>query len=185
MRETLNDPYGEGRNRRADDRDEPSLRDLSGALAEHLNRDGAVTPGAVQRLVAERHWSGRIVEVLGVVAENSERMGFMAGGRRPEEVATWVAIWADSPLSLDEIRLVASAGGWDPEPFAVLAREGLLGAFLRVPDGSIRRVRGELAGTWASDELALSDDDEVLEVARRIIAGEEPVPRDRVDPQPS
>jgi hypothetical protein len=181
MRETLNDPDGEGGDLPAEG-GEPSLPELSDALAEHLNRDGAVTPGAVRRLVAERHWSGRTVDVLGIVAENSERMGFMAGGRRPDEVATWVAIWADCPLSLDEIRLVASAGGWDPEPFAVLAREGLLESFLRGPDGSTRRVRGELAGTWASDELALSDDDEVVEVARQIIAGAEPISGGRPDP---
>jgi hypothetical protein len=64
---------------------------------------------------------------------------------------TWLTMWVDSPLTLDEIRLIIAFGAWDPEPFVVPARAGVLEAILTSADGSPRRIRGELAGGWVSD----------------------------------
>jgi hypothetical protein len=57
---------------------------------------------------------------------------------------TWLTMWVDSALTLDEIRQVVAFGGWDPEPFVVLARAGVLEAILRSADGSPRHIRGVL-----------------------------------------
>jgi len=148
---------------------EPSLADLTQALGCAADAEGVVPAGVASQLRHNYGWGGRLVDVLEVMTENVDTMGYLAGGRRADEVVTWLAPWAESPLTLEEIRLVVANGGWDPEPFAVLARAGLLEAFLLRPDGSPRRIQGELAGGWASDELALADDEEVLRRARQAI----------------
>ena len=151
---------------------EPTLSDIAGALARHANPDGTVPAGVATEIVAETGWHGRLVEVLAVLAAHTERMGYLAGGRRPAEVAEWLAIWADSSLPVEQIRLATDAGGWDPDPFVTLAGAGLLERFLRLADGSLRRVKGELAGGWLSDELAMADDEEILSAVRRLLAAE-------------
>ncbi len=149
---------------------EPTLSDIAGALARHTNPDGTVPAGVTADIVAETGWRGRLMDVLTVLAAHTERMGYLAGGRRPAEVAEWLAIWADSSLTVEQIRLATEAGGWDPDPFVTLAGAGLLERFLRLPDGSVRRVKGALAGGWLSDELAMADDEEVLSAVEAILA---------------
>ena len=151
----------------------PTPEEMARALTELVGADEAVPAGVAGALRAARGWKGRLLDVLEVLTEDVEKMGYLAGGRRPDEVATWVGLWADSKLTLGQIRLVVAAGGWDPDPFVVLARAGLLEAVLEQPDGSLRRVRGELAGGYVSDELALADDAEILRVVRAVITDAE------------
>ena len=127
----------------------------------------------IERLIRENAWSGRIAEVLVVFADDEERMAYLAGGRRADEIVTWLSQWVDSPLSIDEIRSVLACRGWDPDPFAVVARAGLLDAFLYLADGSQRRIRGKLAGGWLSDEFAVADETEILAAVRAVIDGGE------------
>lgn len=156
-------------------RTEPDIEALTKALRWHVDRYGGVTAGVAATLRAERGWTGRLIDILEVFSQSAEQLGYMSGGRRPEEVATWLALWSDSPLSVDQIRLVADAGGWDPDPFVVVAREGLLETLLRLPDGSVRRVRGERAGGWVSDELAIADDTEIIAAVHRVIDADKSV----------
>ncbi|MDA8286551.1 MAG: hypothetical protein M0Z42_25375 [Actinomycetota bacterium] len=156
---------------------EPSLAELAEALRCSVDAQGAVPAGVAGHLRPDNGWGGRLIDVLEVITENPETMGYLAGGRRPGEVLTWLQPWADSPLSVEDIRLVVSCGGWDPEPFVVLARAGLLEKFLLQPDGSPRRVLGELAGGWASDQLALADDEEVLRQVRPLLEDDVSSPR--------
>ncbi|MHB1511381.1 MAG: hypothetical protein ACYCST_17615 [Acidimicrobiales bacterium] len=149
----------------------PSLSDLTEALRQRAGADGTVPAGIAAALIEEIGWSGRIIDVLGVLTDDVEKMGYLAGGRRPDEVVTWLSLWAESPLSLEEIRLIVTAGGWDPEPFVVLSRAGLLKAILEAGDGSIRRIRGELAGGWVSDQLALADDTAILRAVKEVLDG--------------
>jgi hypothetical protein len=151
------------------DRTEPSLEQIADALAHHVSSKGAVRPGVAAMLAAEKGWHGRLMDVLGVLTEDTERMGYLAGGRRPDEVMTWLPLWADSPFSLDEIRTIVASAGWDPEPFGVVVRNGLLEHLVYRRDGSLRRIRGELAGGWLSDQFALADDDEILGAVRRVV----------------
>lgn len=150
---------------------EPGPSQLAAALVSHVGRDGAVPSGVVRELVEQEGWSGRLVEILSVLTEDSETMGYLAGGRRPDEVATWLSVWAESPLTVEQIRLVVVSGGWEPDSFVELARAGLLERVLRRDDGSPRRIRGELAGGWESDELALASEGDVLSAARRVLEG--------------
>ena len=145
--------------------------ELADALRHHLDAHGRVPAGVVTRLVAERGWSGRLVDVLAVLTEDAELMAYLAGGRSPDEVALWTAVWAATPLSAGQIRLVATAGGWDPEPFVVLASAGRLESTLRSPDGAVRLVGGERVGAWISDELATATGAEVLEAVAAAIGG--------------
>lgn len=69
----------------------------------------------------------------------------------------------------DALARHVGAAGWDPEPFVAVVRAGLLDSLLRLPDGSPRRVRGELAGGWLSDQFALAEDAEVLRAVRRLV----------------
>jgi hypothetical protein len=165
------EPAGSG-----SDISEPSLSELTEALTKRVDEEGAVPVGIAERLKEEEGWAGRLLEVLGVVTQDSQTMGYLAGGRRPDEVATWLSAWVESPLSLEEIRLVVAAGGWDPEPFVVLARAGLLGTLLRRADGSPRRIRGELAGGWVSDQLALDADADILQRVRQVLESDEGSP---------
>lgn len=148
-------------------RGEPGPGELREALVELAgDAHGAVPAGAAELVVRRYGWHGRLVDVLDVVTEDGERMGYLAGGRRPDEVMTWARMWAASPLTVTQIRRVTAAGAWDPEPFVAIARAGLLERLLTRPDGAPRRVRGELAGAWVSDELSLADDQEVLDAVR-------------------
>jgi hypothetical protein len=151
---------------------EPSVADLQKALQSYVDRSGSVSASDAHRIARENGWSGRLVEVLELLAESDQQLGYVAGGRRPDEVATWVGLWAESALNLSKIALVVRSGGWDPDPFVVLDREGLLEALLVAADGSPRRVDGELAGAWMSDELALAEDAEIVARAQAAIAGE-------------
>lgn len=148
-------------------RGEPDADALGEALAELAGDPlGAVPAGAADVLARRYGWHGRLMEVLAVVTDDPERMGYLAGGRHPDEVMTWATMWAASPLTVTQIRAVTAAGGWTPEPFVAIARAGLLDALLTAPDGTPRRVRGELAGAWVSDELSLADDRAVLAAVR-------------------
>lgn len=151
---------------------EPTLEQLADALAHHVRANGALRAGVATQIASETGWTGRLMAVLAVLTEDEARMGYLAGGRKPTEVMTWVPLWADAPLTVDQIRAIVTCGGWDPEPFAVIARHGLLERLLYRADGSVRRVRGELAGGWLSDQFALADDDQVLDAVRTVIAEE-------------
>jgi len=153
----------------ADGHVEPTFDEVTEALAEHLWRNGAVPPGIAGAIAREHGWTGRLMEVLAVLTEDPARMGYLAGGLRPEEVATWLAPWADSALTVEQIRSIVDCAGWDPDPFVAVARAGLLGRLLYTADGERRRVKGELAGAWLSDEFALSEDDEILREVRALI----------------
>lgn len=153
---------------------EPELDEVARALDAHAGPNDAVRPGVAARIAAERGWGGRLMDVLGILTEDAERMGYLAGGRKPGEVMTWLALWADSPLTVGDIRAVVACGGWDPEPFVPVVRAGLLDQLLHGPSGGPRRVHGELAGGWLSDQFALADDDEVLRGVRDLLAGEPP-----------
>ena len=149
---------------------EPTLADITAALTRHANPDGTVPAGVANEIAQETGWHGRLMDVLAVLAAHTERMGYLAGGRRPAEVAEWLSVWTESSLTVEQIRLATDAGGWDPDPFVTLAGAGLLEQFLRMPDGSARRVKGELAGAWLSDELAMADDEEIIAAAHRVLA---------------
>ncbi|HET6965936.1 MAG TPA: hypothetical protein VFH58_14270 [Acidimicrobiales bacterium] len=166
----VQDRDGQRRERGSGD---PSPTELREALARYAHPNGSVPSGIAARLSEELGWSGRSIDVLAVLGESGETLGYLAGGRHPDEVATWVSVWAESPLSLEDIRLVTHARGWEPDPFVVLADAGLLERALTCPDGSPRRIRGELAGTWISDELALAGREEILQRVQAII-DEEP-----------
>lgn len=152
---------------------EPTLDEVAAALASSAGPDGALPARVGARLAAERRWGGRLAEVLAILTEDSERLGYLVGGSRAVGVLAWLPAWTDSPLSPTEIRAVVAGGGWDPEPFAAVAAHGLLAPLLALPDGSARRVRGELAGAWLSDHFALADsDDEVVAAVRELLSGD-------------
>lgn len=148
---------------------EPTLDDIAVALAHHVATNGALALGVAAQIAAEKGWHGRLMDVLGVLTEDTARMGYLAGGRKPDEVMTWLPLWADSPFSLDEIRTIVTSAGWDPEPFVVVVKSGLLERLVYRPDGSLRRIRGELAGGWLSDQFALADDEEILRQVHKVI----------------
>lgn len=148
---------------------QPTLEQLAQELARHVRANGALRPGVAGELAAEKGWHGRLMDVLGVLTEDTARMGYLAGGRKPQEVMTWLPLWAHTPFSLEQIRTIVSSGGWDPEPFDVVVRNGLLERLVYRPDGSLRRVRGEFAGAWLSDEFALATDEEILRAVRTLV----------------
>ncbi len=153
----------------AADRYEPDITEVADAVAARVNPDGSVPAGIGSLLAAEKAWSGRIVDVLTVLTDNTETMGYLIGGRQQDDLSTWLAIWVESPLSVEQIRMITSARGWDPDPFVPIARDGLLEKLLVDADGAPRRIDGELAGGWVSDELALADEDEILRRVRQIV----------------
>ncbi len=126
-------------------------------------------PSAIKLIAAEEHWSGRLWDVLRLVMEDLDTMHYVAGGGRPDEIAECAARWADSTLSLEDIALVLGCGGYDPDPFVILSRAGLLQNALYFDDGTNRLVEGERAGAWISDQLALATPDEILERVERMI----------------
>lgn len=148
---------------------EPTLDEIADALTQHVADDGMLRAGVAAELAAERGWHGRLIDVLGVLTEDTTRMGYLAGGHKPDEVMTWLPLWADSPFSVEQIRTIVSSAGWDPEPFAAVVKEGLLERLVHRPDGALRRVRGELAGAWLSDQFALAGDAEILRSVRALL----------------
>ncbi len=142
---------------------EPSVSELEAALTRHASATGEVYPSSLALIDAEEHWSGRLWQVTHLVMSDQETMRYLAGGNRPDEVASCVARWSDSDLGLDDMKTIFSAGGYDPEPFEVLARSGLVRSSLLLDDGRPRLVRGERAGTWISDTFALSTEADILE----------------------
>lgn len=150
---------------------EATVDQLRSALARHASKAGEVFPSALRLMAAEEHWEGRLWDVLGLLASDLETMRYVVGGGRPDEVADCAARWSDSGLSLEDIALVLASGGYDPDPFVTLAEAGLLLTALRYEDGTNRLVDGERAGTWISDELALTSPDETIERTRTMIAG--------------
>lgn len=131
-------------------------------LETQAGPDGALTAGVLGALVARGPWEGRVWEVFELCARDWERLSYLAGGVLPAEVATWVGFWVDADLTLEQIGRVIAAGGYDPEPFSVLARHGRLDVALGDGSGAVRRVDGELAGAWISDQFADAGDREVL-----------------------
>jgi hypothetical protein len=162
-------PWGRNQGVTVSTGSQPTLEQLAAELARHVEPNGAVRPGAAGELAAEKGWHGRLMDVLGVLTEDTARMGYLAGGRKPHEVMTWLPLWADTSFSLEQIRTIVSSGGWDPEPFDVVVRNGLLERLVYRPDGTLRRVRGELAGAWLSDEFALEADEEILRAVRALV----------------
>jgi hypothetical protein len=143
-------------------------------LAAHASSAGEVFPSALGLIQAESHWSGRLWEVAGAVMVDQETMRFLAGGNRPDEVAACAARWAESELSVNDIRMVVACGGYDPEPFEALDRAGILRTALYVAEDTPRMVKGERAGVWISDELALLTDEEVVERIGAVMAVNDP-----------
>lgn len=154
---------------------EPTDEDIREAL-ERLAHHGEVFPTSVRAAGAREHWSGRRWDVLQVIAQDVERMRYVAGGDRPDEVATCAGRWADSTLEVDDIDLVIRSGGYDPDPFVTLANAGLLRTALLHDDGTIRHIHGERAGVWISDELALAAPDDTLARTRQMIQESTPAP---------
>ena len=142
---------------------EPSVKDLEAALTRHASAAGEVYPSGAKLIDAEEHWSGRLWEVTRLVMADQETMRYLAGGNRPDEVATCASRWSESTLDLDQIKAVFAAKGYDPEPFEALSRAGLLTAALEFEDGTPRIIHGEHAGAWISDTFAMSSDEETLD----------------------
>ena len=142
---------------------QPSVKDLEAALARHASPTGEVYPSGVRLIDAEEHWSGRLWEVTRLVMADQETMRYLAGGNRPDEVATCAARWSESTLELKQIQAIFAAKGYDPEPFEALARAGLLSTALQNEDGTPRLLHGEHAGAWISDTFAMASDEETVE----------------------
>ena len=149
---------------------EPTVEQVQAALARHASRTGEVFPSALKAITVEEQWSGRLWDVLGLVAADVDTMRYAAGGDRPAEITECAERWAESGLRLDDIALVLGCGGYDPDPFVTLSGAGLLRPALCHPDGTNRLIDGERAGTWISDELALATAEEIVERTRRMMA---------------
>ncbi len=149
-----------------------TTEDLRDELARHVGFDGAVPARVVELAARDGNWEGRLWEVLRIVAADRDRMAYLAGGLRPDEVATWVEFWAEADLGLDQVTEIVAAGGYDPEPFEALARHGLLERALRDAGGAPRRIDGEPAGTWISDRFAAAEPDDVVAWARELAGAE-------------
>lgn len=142
--------------------------DLRRELHRHVGFDGTVPPHAHTRIAADGPWGGRIWEVLEIVAADHDRMAFLAGGLLPDEVADCVERWVDSPLEVRDITKIIDAGSYDPDPFTALASHGLLERVLHDEHGALRRVDGELAGRWVSDQFADAPDTKILAWAEQL-----------------
>jgi hypothetical protein len=153
---------------------ELTLEELGELLERHATWAGEVPPRVADVIGCDTRYRGRVLEVLRLVTADAETMGYLAGGARPEEVLACVSAWVASGLSLEAMREVVAAGAYDPEPFAVLDRAGLLERVLRLPDGSVRRVEGERVGAFLSDQLADASEAEVVARARALLEGDEP-----------
>lgn len=140
---------------------EISTDDFQAALERHASAKGEVFPSALRLIDAEDHPVGRLWEVARIVMADQEQMRYLAGGNRPDEVAGAVARWAESKLSLEQIRMVVGAGGYDPDPFEPLAEAGRLQYALHDGD-TVRIIHGERAGSWISDQMALAAEPDIV-----------------------
>lgn len=150
---------------------EPSLAELHDALARRVDASGNVPARIADVLAREEGWRGRLLDVLRLFTASERQTAYLAGGRHPKEILRWIEPWLEAPLSIGELHLIVSCGGWDPEPFVPLARAGLLEPFLKTPGGAVRRINGELAGGWLSDECALAAPSEILALVRGVLEG--------------
>ncbi|HLI43030.1 MAG TPA: hypothetical protein VKU92_00995 [Acidimicrobiales bacterium] len=151
---------------------DPTLNELTAALATRVGEAGVLEAADVRALVSAPRWGSRLADLAQLVAGDDERLGYLAGGHRPEEVARCLLGWLETPLTLSQIQQIIECGGWDPDPFTALAEAGLLDRVLRGPDGNARRIRGELAGGWVSDNLALADGSEIVARALAVVDDE-------------
>ena len=78
---------------------EPSPAELTQALRQHVDGDGAVPVGVAVRLERETGWHGRLLAVVTADGADGDRMAYLVGGHRPDEVARWLSAWAESPRS--------------------------------------------------------------------------------------
>lgn len=150
-----------------------SVDKLEAALARHASESGEVFPSALTLIAAEEHWTGRLWDVTHLVMADQEAMRYAAGGNRPGEIAACAARWSDAELDLDDIKLILGCGGYDPDPFVSLAKNGLIRSALQLTDGTPRLIHGEKAGAWISDTLALASSDEIVETVQREIRAAE------------
>jgi len=148
---------------------EPTVEQLEAALARHSSGAGEVFPSALALIDLEEHWSGRLWDVLRLVAVDLDTLRYVTGGARPHQVVDAVARWAEADLDLDEIGLILRSGGYDPDPFVALARAGLLNVALCNDDGTTRLIDQERAAAWISDQLALALPEEAVERIRSIV----------------
>jgi hypothetical protein len=137
-------------------------------LHRHAGFDGAVPRHIRDLMAADGPWDGRLWDILGVFTADRDRMAYLAGSLLPDEVATWVELWADADLSLPQVAVVLAGGVHVPDRFAALARLVLLSAALNGSDGTVRRIDGELAGGWISDQFAAAADEDLLSWARQL-----------------
>lgn len=150
------------------------LEEVLRAAATRAVHGTAVAASAALARAGTERWDERSEEIFGVFVSSEDRLGYLAGSRRPAEVAAAVMRWIDSPLSVGQVRMIVACGGWDPDPFVPVAEAGLLEPLLFEPDGSRRRVQEELAGGWLSDAMALASDTEVLHAVRGLLRSGSP-----------
>lgn len=118
----------------------------------------------------DEHWDGRLSRVLRVLAADTDTMRYVAGGSRPQEIVAAATLWSDSGLTLEDMRLVLGASGYDPDPFVTLAGSGLLHDALYCADGTHRRIGGEQSEAWISDQLNAATAAEIVEQTTKMIA---------------
>ena len=148
---------------------EPSLAELQEALARCVDPAGNVPARVGDELAREQGWNGRLVDVLRLFTASERRTAYLAGGRRPEEILRWMEPWVEVPLSIGELPHVVTGGGWDREPCVHSARAGLLERVLKARGGAPRRIHGERAGAWLSDECALAGPAEIVALVRAVL----------------
>lgn len=147
---------------------EITMEEFRTALCRHASAREEVFPSALRLIEAESHPVGRLWDVARVVMSDQEQLRYLAGGNRPDEVVAMVGCWAESTLSLEEIRMVVDAGGYDPDPFEQIALAGCLQQVLR-DGGATRVVHGERVGSWISDQMALAAEGEVVPKVLEVI----------------
>jgi hypothetical protein len=152
---------------------EPSYDEVAEELARHVDGQGNVPVHLAEQLAQAKGWQGRLLDVLRLFTASEQQMAYLAGGRRAEDLLRAARPWVDSPLSIGELHLIITCGGWDPEPFVPLAKAGMLDRFLKTARGTVRRIQGELAGGWLSDECALAEPEEILDVVRSVLESED------------
>jgi len=140
---------------------EMTVAEFQAALTRRASAHGEVFPSALGLIDAECHPTGRIWEVARLLMADQEQMRYLSGGNRPDEVADTVGRWAESKLSLEQIKTIIEAGGYDPDPFEPLATAGHLRQALYDGDAT-RIIQGERAGSWISDQMALAADSEIV-----------------------
>jgi len=149
---------------------EPTVDQVREALAGHAGGHGEVTEGEIETTARSEHWEGRLSEVLRIIGADIDTARYVSGGSRPDEIAATAALWSETALTTEEIELIVRGGGYDPDPFVILSRQGLLRSALCEEDGSYRHVNGERAGAWISDQLNSASPEEIVERTKTMIA---------------